>query len=75
MMADLTDKAIRLYRDSMAASDPDNAVPIEVVLYSLEHDGYLEVRPDGYRFVSRLLEDWWRARHGRFFTPIEDRTT
>ena len=67
---DLTDKAIRLYRDSMAASDPDNAVPIEVVLYSLEHDGYLEVRPDGYRFVSRLLEDWWRARHGRFFTPI-----
>ncbi len=69
----LTDKAIRLYRDAIASSGTDNTVPIEVVLYSLEHDGYLEVRPDGYRFVSRLLEDWWRARHGRFFTPIQNR--
>ncbi len=69
----LTDNAIRLYRNAIASSGTDNTVPIEVVLYSLEHDGYLEVRPDGYRFVSRLLEDWWRARHGRFFTPIQDR--
>lgn len=71
----LTDNAIRLYRDAIASSGTDNTVPIEVVLYSLEHDGYLEVRSDGYRFVSGLVEDWWRARHGRFFTPIEDRTT
>ncbi len=69
----LTDSAIRRYHDALASSGAGNAVPIEVVLYSLEHDGYLEVRPDGYRFVSRLLEDWWRARHGRFFTPIGDR--
>lgn len=71
----LTDNAIRLYRDAIASSGTDNTVPIEVVLYSLEHDGYLEVRSDGYRFVSGLVEDWWRARHGRFFTPIENRTT
>lgn len=69
----LTDSAIRRYHDALASSGAGNAMPIEVVLYSLEHDGYLEVRPDGYRFVSRLLEDWWRARHGRFFTPIGDR--
>ena len=27
----------------------------------------------GYRFVSGLLEDWWRARHGRRFVPIARR--
>ena len=39
-------------------------VPVEEVLYVLEHDGYLERQSDGYRFVSGLLEDWWRLRHG-----------
>ena len=24
----------------------------------------------GYGFVSGLLEDWWRARHGQYFTPM-----
>ena len=24
-------------------------------------------------FVSGLLEDWWRARHGRHFVPIQQR--
>ena len=47
---------------------------MEDVLYSLEHDGYLERNTGGYRFVSRLLQDWWLARHGQFFTPIEDRS-
>jgi hypothetical protein len=29
----------------------------------LEHDGYIE-RSDGrYHFVSKLLCDWWKARH------------
>ena len=49
------------------------AVPIEDVLGVLEHDGYLERQADGYRFVSRLLEDWWRARHERHFVPVERR--
>ena len=44
-----------------AESDP---VPVEDILRVLEHDGYLERHGDGYRFVSGLLEDWWRARHG-----------
>ena len=48
-------------------------VPIEDVLGVLEHDGYLERQADGYRFVSGLLEDWWRARHGRHFVPVERR--
>lgn len=33
------------------------------VLNVLVHDGYLRKEGDGYRFVSGLLEDWWRSRH------------
>ena len=69
----LTDKAVRSYRDALESSH-DAAVAIEDVLYSLEHDGYLQRQADGYEFVSGLLEDWWRARHGRYFTPIEGRS-
>ena len=52
----------------------DHPVPIDDVLRVLEHDGYLEPRGDEYRFVSGLLEDWWRARHGRSFVPVERRS-
>ena len=59
--------AIGRHRESLAAtaearSDP---FPIEDVLHVLEHDGYLARQGDGYRFVSGLLEDWWRVRYGR----------
>ena len=33
------------------------------LLYVLQHDGYLERVDDGWRFVSGLLEDWWRSRY------------
>ena len=48
--------------------------PVDDVLRLLEHDGYLERHDGGYRFVSGLLEDWWRGRHGRYFVPIARRT-
>lgn len=67
----LTHQAVRSYRDAFESAD--DAVAIENILYSLEHDGYLQRQPDGYQFVSGLLQDWWRARHGQYFTPIEDR--
>lgn len=51
-------------------SDP---VSISDVLRVLEHDGYLVSRGDDYRYVSGLLEDWWRARHERHFVPIARR--
>ena len=60
----------RAYFRARAAAEP---VPIEDVLGVLEHDGYLERQADGYRFVSGLLEDWWRARHGQHFVPVERR--
>lgn len=60
----------RDYFRARAAAEP---VEIGDVLGVLEHDGYLEKHEDGYRFVSGLLADWWRARHGRHFVPVERR--
>ena len=67
--------AIDRFRDYFRnrAAEPAVPVPIDDVLRVLEHDGYLEARGDGYRFVSGLLEDWWRARHGQHFVPVEQR--
>ena len=63
--------AIERYRERHPATAGTDPVP--VVLDVLEQDGYLEQRGDGYRFVSGLLQDWWHARHGRFFVPIGGR--
>ena len=43
------------------------------ILWVLEHDGYLEPAPLGYVFVSHLVRDWWKARHGFAFTPVLQR--
>jgi hypothetical protein len=43
------------------------------VLEVLEHDGYIERKEDRYRFVSRLLRDWWKARHGFGYIPTSKR--
>ena len=56
------------YRDTAAYGSVDS------VLYVLEHDGYFAPLPEGHRFVSGLFEDWWRARHGGHFVPIEQRS-
>ena len=57
--------AIGWHRESLAAEAGSDPLPIEDVLHVLEHDGYLARQGDGYRFVSGLLEDWWRVRYGR----------
>lgn len=65
----LTMDALSRYRNVGVSGSLDS------VLYVLEHDGYLAPGPLGYRFVSGLFEDWWRARHSAHFVPIEDRAT
>ena len=66
----LSDDVVNQYREGLPqqvqAPSPAEAepVPMEDVLYVLEHDGYLERQDGGYRFVSGLLEDWWCARYG-----------
>ena len=71
----LSDDIIKRYRAYLTAllGPEDAPVAVEDILHLLEHDGYLERQRDGYRFVSGLLEDWWRARHGRFFVSIDQR--
>lgn len=67
--------AVDRYRERFPAwAMTDHPVPVDDVLRVLEHDGYLEPRGGDYRFVSGLLEDWWRARHGLHFVPIERRS-
>ena len=69
----LSDKVVDRYRGHspfhIRTPNPDGAdpVPAEEVLYVLEHDGYLARQSGGYRFVSGLLEDWWRLRHGAWW--------
>ncbi len=68
---DLDDDTVRQYEMHFPARDGDGDPSVEHVLHVLHHDGYLERREDGTsRFVSGLLEDWWRARHGRNFVPV-----
>ena len=69
----LTDQAARSYQDDLLPSSHAEELSINDVLHLLEHDGYIERQDEGYRFVSGLLQEWWRARHGRFFTPIAER--
>lgn len=59
----LSEDAIMRHRERQAAEA--NPVPVEDILHILEHDGYLEKHEGGYRFISGLLEDWWRTRYGR----------
>ena len=51
----------------------DAADRIAEILDVLEHDGYLEACDAEYRFPSNLLKDWWAARFGNNYTPIEQR--
>ena len=69
----LTHETVERYRELSPFSPTEGGISIDDVLYSLEHDGYLERQAAGYGFVSGLLEDWWRARHGQYFTPVNRR--
>ena len=69
----LTKDSIARYIEYFRFSDEADRVPVGDVLLVLEHDGYLATAPDGYRFVSGLIEDSWRARFRINFKPIADR--
>ena len=69
----LKHEAIRLHLAAAPLSQSKESAQVDDILYSLEHDGYLERHPEGYRFISGLLQDWWYARHGQYFTPIAKR--
>ena len=67
----LTHETIVKYRGGEGPEITDDIVGVHQILYSLEHDGYLETCAGGYSFASGLLEDWWLARHGQHFKSID----
>ena len=69
----LGNDAVARYREYFRELDEVDRHAIETVLNVLEHDGYLERSDSGYAFLSGLLQDWWRLRHGGTFVPIERR--
>ena len=73
---DLAAETVDRYRSHFSTrdlDDRDGAPGVDDVLHVLQHDGYLEPRDGGYRFVSGLLEDWWRGRYGQRFVNVFDR--
>ena len=60
----------RAFYSDREAESGDGAPSVDDVLHVLHHDGYLERHDAGYRFVSGLLEDWWRGRYGKHFVPV-----
>lgn len=43
------------------------------ILRVLEHDGYLELEGEVYRFVSALVRDWWKSRHSFAYVSVLER--
>ena len=70
--ADAVDRYRRHFLSQGAHGGSDPPV-VDHVLHVLQHDGYLELGDGGYRFVSGLLEDWWRGRYGQRFASVFDR--
>ena len=73
---EITAGTVDKYRDHFAvheAQDGTGALSVDHVLHVLQHDGYLEPSEDGFRFVSGLIEDWWRGRYGQRFVPVFNR--
>jgi hypothetical protein len=66
----LTKEAIAALRKEYTLEESDIVEAQKEVIWVLEHDGYVRQSNEGYVFVSRLLRDWWKNRHGAFFVPV-----
>ena len=69
----LTGDALHKISDNYTFESLAIAEAQKQTLEVLEHDGYIERRSDHFRFVSKLLQDWWTARHGFGYIPTSKR--
>lgn len=69
----LTSKALAALESDYSFEGRTTAEAQKESLLVLEHDGYLTPQPGGYVFISALLRDWWKARHGFAFIPVLER--
>jgi hypothetical protein len=69
----LTKEAIAALQKEYTLEEGDIIEAQKEVIWVLEHDGYIIQSKEGYVFVSKLLRDWWKNRHGAFFTSVLER--
>lgn len=69
----IANDALLRYRLYYADGGQRTDFAVENILNLLAHDGYLSRTSEGYRYISGLLEDWWRLRYGGTFVPIMKR--
>jgi hypothetical protein len=68
----LTNEAIRAFQKeySPLIEGIDIVEVQKDILWVLEHDGYIQQSKNGYVFVSKLLQQWWKNHHGSIYTFI-----
>ena len=69
----LRDESVKHFVALLGRASGTSIDSVRSVLRILEHDGYLCKEPSGYRFVSGLVEAWWRKGHGGFFVSFANR--
>jgi uncharacterized protein len=75
VVGSLTGEAHRAFQaEPYAIPIPRLAEVQKEIIRVLEHDGYLACGDDGsYRFVSKLVRDWWKARNALAYVPVLQR--
>lgn len=61
---------MRQHLEALHGADSDR---VQEVIGILEHDGYIMAEPEGHRFQSHLLKDWWATRFKGHYIPLDDR--
>ncbi len=69
----LSSQALDFYRKDHGLKGPEGRAKAREVLDILTHDGYLQLKPKGYVFISHLLRDWWKGRFEFGFTVAAER--
>ena len=69
----LTGAQASMLADDLVEDVDERASTLRHVLEILEHDAYLTRGPDGWRYRSRVVRDWWRQGNELGFVPPEER--
>ncbi|MFQ5771658.1 MAG: ATP-binding protein [bacterium] len=69
----LSSEAANIYCTEYELRGQKGREVLRMALEILEHDGYLKEDSGKFVFISKLLRDWWRARHKFGFVPATER--
>jgi hypothetical protein len=71
----LTPEAAKILSQDFTPNDKNTGETLREIIGILEHDGYLVSKKEGHVFVSKLVQDWWKARFGFQYIPAAKRKT